>query len=46
MEMRDTVLQQVWDAQDEAYDLMYEYDTLPTATERTRCTRRRDTLST
>jgi len=27
--MRDTLLQQIWDAQDEAYDLMCEYDTLP-----------------
>lgn len=27
--MRDKLLQQVWEAQDEAYSLMYEYDTLP-----------------
>lgn len=27
--MRNTILQQVWDAQDEAYDLMSEYDALP-----------------
>ncbi len=27
--MRDAILRQVWEAQDEAYDLMYEYDTLP-----------------
>ena len=29
MERRDTLLQQIWAAQDEAYDLMYEYDSLP-----------------
>ena len=27
--MRGELLQQIWNAQDEAYDLMYEYDTLP-----------------
>lgn len=27
--MRDEVLQRLWDVQNEAYDLMYEYDTLP-----------------
>ena len=27
--MREDVLQQVWEAQNEAYDLMYEYDALP-----------------
>ena len=27
--MRDEILRQVWDAQDEAYDLMSEYDSLP-----------------
>ena len=26
---RETLLRQVWAAQDEAYDLMYEYDSLP-----------------
>lgn len=27
--MRDEILRQVWEAQDEAYDLMSEYDSLP-----------------
>lgn len=26
---RENLLRQIWSAQDEAYDLMYEYDTLP-----------------
>ena len=26
---RDKLFAQLWEAQDEAYDLMYEYDTLP-----------------
>lgn len=26
---REALLQQIWTAQDEAYDLMYEYDSLP-----------------
>lgn len=26
---RDELLQQIWAAQDEAYDLMYEYDSIP-----------------
>lgn len=26
---RETLLHQLWEAQDEAYDLMYEYDSLP-----------------
>lgn len=28
-ESRDALLRQIWNAQDESYDLMYEYDTLP-----------------
>lgn len=27
--MRDEILKQIWDAQDQAYDLMNEYDSLP-----------------
>ena len=28
-QQRETLLRQIWAAQDEAYDLMYEYDSLP-----------------
>lgn len=28
-QQRDELLQQIWAAQDEAYDLMYEYDSIP-----------------
>lgn len=29
MEQREALLREIWAAQDEAYDLMYEYDSLP-----------------
>ena len=28
-DQREALLRQIWAAQDEAYDLMYEYDSLP-----------------